>query len=57
MFNFTCTQSQEATPFDQYLVYGEDYKTIRDAVGNGILEGKMDALDGACKVMSGLCFV
>lgn len=36
---------------DQYLVCGEHYKTIRDAVANVMIEGKVDGLDEACKVM------
>ncbi|XP_078017826.1 E3 ubiquitin-protein ligase rnf213-alpha isoform X1 [Epinephelus lanceolatus] len=42
-------KSEEATPTDQYLVCGEDYKTIRNAVAKGVMEGKMDGLDETCK--------
>uniref|UniRef100_A0A672GQ00 RING-type E3 ubiquitin transferase n=1 Tax=Salarias fasciatus TaxID=181472 RepID=A0A672GQ00_SALFA len=31
-----------------YLVCGEDYKTIRDAVGKGFMEGTTDELDEGC---------
>lgn len=48
--NFHYTQSQEATPIDQYLVCGEHYKTIRNAVAKGVMEGKMDGLDETCEV-------
>ncbi|XP_022072402.1 E3 ubiquitin-protein ligase rnf213-alpha [Acanthochromis polyacanthus] len=39
----------ETTPVDQYLVCGEDYKTIRDAVARGVMEGKVDGLDEVCE--------
>ncbi|XP_029944705.1 E3 ubiquitin-protein ligase rnf213-alpha-like isoform X2 [Salarias fasciatus] len=42
-------KNEEAVPVDQYLVCGEDYKTIRDAVAKGFLEGKTDELDEACE--------
>ncbi|XP_029944697.1 E3 ubiquitin-protein ligase rnf213-alpha-like isoform X2 [Salarias fasciatus] len=42
-------KNEEAVPVDQYLVCGEDYKTIRDAVGKGFMEGTTDELDEACE--------
>ncbi|GLD49345.1 E3 ubiquitin-protein ligase rnf213-alpha-like protein, partial [Lates japonicus] len=42
-------KSEEATPIDQYLVCGEDYKTIRNAVAKVVLEGKADGLDETCE--------
>ncbi|XP_078124896.1 E3 ubiquitin-protein ligase rnf213-alpha-like isoform X2 [Sander vitreus] len=42
-------KSKEATPIDQYLVCGEHYKTIRNAVAKGVMEGKMDGLDETCE--------
>lgn len=41
--------SKEATPIDVYLVCGEDYKTIRNAVAKVLMEGKVDGLDEACE--------
>uniref|UniRef100_A0A672GQ29 RING-type E3 ubiquitin transferase n=1 Tax=Salarias fasciatus TaxID=181472 RepID=A0A672GQ29_SALFA len=41
-------KNEEAVPVDQYLVCGEDYKTIRDAVGKGFMEGTTDELDEGC---------
>ncbi|XP_042247797.1 E3 ubiquitin-protein ligase rnf213-alpha [Thunnus maccoyii] len=41
-------KTEEATPIDQYLVCGEDYKTIRNAVAKGIMEGKVEGLDETC---------
>lgn len=49
-FNFHYTQGEEVTPTDQYLVCGEDYKTIRNAVAKGVMEGKVTGLDEACEV-------
>ncbi|XP_054463285.1 E3 ubiquitin-protein ligase rnf213-alpha [Anoplopoma fimbria] len=42
-------KSEEATAIDQYLVCGEDYKTIRNAVAKGVMEGKMNGLDETCE--------
>ncbi|KAM6957229.1 E3 ubiquitin-protein ligase rnf213-alpha-like [Aplochiton taeniatus] len=42
-------ESQDGSPIDQYLVCGEDYKTIRDAVGKAMMEGKVDELDPTCE--------
>uniref|UniRef100_A0AAQ5Y0G2 RING-type E3 ubiquitin transferase n=1 Tax=Amphiprion ocellaris TaxID=80972 RepID=A0AAQ5Y0G2_AMPOC len=42
-------KNEETAPIDQYLVCGEDYKTIRDAVARGVMEGKVDGLDEACE--------
>ncbi|KAM3598560.1 uncharacterized protein V6R79_019582 [Siganus canaliculatus] len=43
-----CQKSQEATPVDQYLVCGEHYKKIRDAVANVVMDAKVGGLDEAC---------
>uniref|UniRef100_A0A669EGJ6 RING-type E3 ubiquitin transferase n=1 Tax=Oreochromis niloticus TaxID=8128 RepID=A0A669EGJ6_ORENI len=40
---------EEVTPIDQYLVCGEDYKTIRNAVAKVVMEAKLDGLDEACE--------
>lgn len=48
---FNYTQTEEAAPVDQYLVCGEDYKNIRNAVAKGIMEGKVEGLDEICEVM------
>lgn len=45
-------QSDEAAPIDQYLVCGEHYKTIRNAVAKVVLEGKVSGLDETCEVVS-----
>ncbi|XP_041853322.1 E3 ubiquitin-protein ligase rnf213-alpha isoform X2 [Melanotaenia boesemani] len=42
-------QNEEDSPIDQYLVCGEDYKTIREAVAKVLMEGKVDGLDEACE--------
>nr|XP_043906230.1 E3 ubiquitin-protein ligase rnf213-alpha isoform X2 [Solea senegalensis] len=42
-------ENEEATTIDQYLVCGEDYKAIRDAVAKAVMDGKMDGLDEACE--------
>lgn len=45
-------QSKEVAPIDQYLVCGEHYKTIRDAVAKVVLEGQTGGLDETCEVNS-----
>uniref|UniRef100_A0AAX7SI34 RING-type E3 ubiquitin transferase n=1 Tax=Astatotilapia calliptera TaxID=8154 RepID=A0AAX7SI34_ASTCA len=42
-------KDEEVTPIDQYLVCGEDYKTIRNAVAKVVMEAKLDGLDEACE--------
>ncbi|XP_038557039.1 E3 ubiquitin-protein ligase rnf213-alpha [Micropterus salmoides] len=42
-------KSEEATQIDQYLVCGENYKTIRNAVAKGLMEAKVDGLDQTCE--------
>ncbi|KAM9843458.1 E3 ubiquitin-protein ligase rnf213-alpha-like [Aulostomus maculatus] len=42
-------KSEEATPIDQYLVCGEEYKTIRDAFAKGFMDGKLEGLDKICE--------
>ncbi|XP_056144422.1 E3 ubiquitin-protein ligase rnf213-alpha [Lampris incognitus] len=42
-------QCQEGSPIDQFLVCGEDYKTIRDAVAKTMMEGKVKGLDKTCE--------
>ncbi|XP_067087748.1 E3 ubiquitin-protein ligase rnf213-alpha-like [Osmerus mordax] len=42
-------QSQDDSLIDQYLVCGEDYKAVRDAVAKVMMEGKAKRLDAACE--------
>nr|XP_015798016.2 E3 ubiquitin-protein ligase rnf213-alpha [Nothobranchius furzeri] len=42
-------QDKEVTPIDLYLVCGENYKTIREAVAKGVMEGKLEGLDEVCE--------
>uniref|UniRef100_A0A8C7Y3G1 RING-type E3 ubiquitin transferase n=1 Tax=Oryzias sinensis TaxID=183150 RepID=A0A8C7Y3G1_9TELE len=43
-------KSEETIQIDQYLVYGEDYRTIREAVAKVMMEGKVEGLEEVCKV-------
>ncbi|RVE69570.1 hypothetical protein OJAV_G00079000 [Oryzias javanicus] len=45
-------KSEEAIQIDQYLVYGEDYQTIREAIANVMMEGEVEGLDEACEGIS-----
>ncbi|XP_062264891.1 E3 ubiquitin-protein ligase rnf213-alpha [Platichthys flesus] len=40
---------EEATAIDRYLVCGEDYKTIRNALAKGLMEGNVDGLEETCE--------
>ncbi|XP_061604346.1 E3 ubiquitin-protein ligase rnf213-alpha isoform X4 [Phyllopteryx taeniolatus] len=42
-------KSGEPIIVEQYLVYGESYKKIRDAFAKAITEGRMDCLDKICQ--------
>ncbi|XP_068605931.1 E3 ubiquitin-protein ligase rnf213-alpha [Brachionichthys hirsutus] len=42
-------KSEEATPTDQYLVCGEHYKTIRNAIARGVVDGRVGSLDSTCE--------
>ncbi|XP_013865501.1 E3 ubiquitin-protein ligase RNF213 [Austrofundulus limnaeus] len=42
-------KNEETSPIDQYLVCGEDYKTIREAVAKIVMEGKVENLDEVCE--------
>ncbi|XP_056432075.1 E3 ubiquitin-protein ligase rnf213-alpha-like [Gadus chalcogrammus] len=47
-------KSEEGSPIDNFLVCGEGYKTIRDALTTVLIEGKVDVLDKAyetCKCL------
>lgn len=48
---FPFHQNEDVTTIDQYLVCGEHYKTIRNAVAKGVMEGKADGFDETCEVM------
>lgn len=57
MWIYLCyTQSEEAIPIDQFLVCGDDYKIIRDAVAKGIMDCKVDGLDKICEVTLLTCW-
>ncbi|XP_046895107.1 E3 ubiquitin-protein ligase rnf213-alpha isoform X2 [Hypomesus transpacificus] len=42
-------QGQDDSLIDQYLVCGEDYKAVRDAVAKVMVEGKAKRWDAACE--------
>ena len=43
-------KSEEGNAIDHFLVCGEDYKTIRDALATVLMEGRVDVLDKAYEV-------
>ncbi|KAG7491182.1 hypothetical protein MATL_G00000180 [Megalops atlanticus] len=46
-------QSEDGGHIDQYLVYGEDYRTIRDAVARATVECRLDGVDAVCEKIDG----
>ncbi|XP_026862579.2 E3 ubiquitin-protein ligase rnf213-alpha [Electrophorus electricus] len=41
--------NRDGSQIDQYLVYGVEYKTVRDAVGKAMMECKMERMEEACQ--------
>ena len=35
---------------DQYLVYGEEYKAVRDAVAKAVVDGDVEQIENVCEV-------
>lgn len=35
---------------DQYLVYGEEYKAVRDAVAKAVVDGDVEQIEEVCEV-------
>jgi len=35
---------------DQYLMYGEEYEAVRDAVAKAVVDGDVDQIEEACEV-------
>ncbi|XP_036388951.1 E3 ubiquitin-protein ligase rnf213-alpha-like [Megalops cyprinoides] len=46
-------QSEDGGHMDQYLVCGEDYRTIRDAVARATVECRTDGVDAVCEKCDG----
>ncbi|XP_071394340.1 E3 ubiquitin-protein ligase rnf213-alpha-like, partial [Centroberyx affinis] len=42
-------QNEDGGHMDQYLVYGEDYKAVRDAVAKAAVEGNVDEIEEVCE--------
>lgn len=45
-------QEEHEGHVDQYLVYGDNYKTVREAVAKAVIEGKAQSIDEAIKVFT-----
>lgn len=37
---------------DQYLVYGEEYKAVRDAVAKAVVDSDVEQIENICEVHS-----
>ncbi|CAB1317918.1 unnamed protein product [Coregonus sp. 'balchen'] len=42
-------QNEDVGQMDQYLVYGEDYQAVREAVAKAILEGSVQEIEETCQ--------
>lgn len=56
MYQYSVFQEEHGGHVDQYLVYGEDYKTVREAVAKAIIEGRTQSIDEAVQVYT-FCLV
>uniref|UniRef100_A0A4W4H2I6 RING-type domain-containing protein n=1 Tax=Electrophorus electricus TaxID=8005 RepID=A0A4W4H2I6_ELEEL len=41
-------QEEVVGQVDQYLVYGEEYKTVREAIAKAVFEGRVQSIDAKC---------
>ncbi|XP_035509925.1 E3 ubiquitin-protein ligase rnf213-alpha-like [Morone saxatilis] len=42
-------QNEDGGQMDQFLVYGEEYKAVRDAVAKAVVDGDVDQIEEACE--------
>ncbi|XP_041861895.1 E3 ubiquitin-protein ligase rnf213-alpha-like [Melanotaenia boesemani] len=42
-------QNNDGGQMDQYLVYGEEYKAVRDAVARAVVDGNVEQIEEACE--------
>ncbi|CAJ1060881.1 E3 ubiquitin-protein ligase rnf213-alpha-like isoform X2 [Xyrichtys novacula] len=42
-------QNQDGGQMDQYLVYGEEYKAVRDAVAKAVVDGEVEQIEEVCE--------
>ncbi|XP_067369794.1 E3 ubiquitin-protein ligase rnf213-alpha-like [Channa argus] len=42
-------QNKDEGQMDQYLVYGEDYKAVRDAVAEAVVDGDVNQIEEVCE--------
>ncbi len=36
---------------DQFLIYGEEYKAVRDAVAKAVVDGDVEHIEEVCEVV------
>lgn len=36
---------------DQFLVYGDEYKSVRDAVAKAVVDGDVEQIEEVCEVL------
>ncbi|XP_029285155.1 E3 ubiquitin-protein ligase rnf213-alpha-like [Cottoperca gobio] len=42
-------QNEDGGQMDQYLVYGEEYKAVRDAVAKAVVDGEVEQIEDVCE--------
>lgn len=45
-----CIQNEDGGQVDKYLVYGEEYKAVRDAVAKAVVDGSIEKIEDVCEV-------
>uniref|UniRef100_A0A8C4HVE0 E3 ubiquitin-protein ligase RNF213 n=1 Tax=Dicentrarchus labrax TaxID=13489 RepID=A0A8C4HVE0_DICLA len=45
----TTVNNEDGGQMDQFLVYGEEYKAVRDAVAKAVVDGDVDQIEEACE--------
>ncbi|CAI5684999.1 unnamed protein product [Oreochromis niloticus] len=44
-----CQKNEDGGLMDQYLVYGEEYKAVRDAVAKALVDGNIEQIEEVCE--------
>lgn len=46
----SCKQTEDGGLIDQFLMYGDEYKTVRDAVAKALMDGDVDQIEEVLEV-------
>lgn len=50
VFYSWCEQKEDGGQMDQYLVYGEDYRAVRNAVAKAVVDGDVEQIEEVFEV-------